>query len=443
MNENRIFALLDQLWSDLHASDFIWQVLVLLLALGAAWWLSFRLRQQDEQKRGDVGAQSALRTFGSGSLKRIAFPLIALLLVVILRKVLAALHWEHLSLLHLAGPLLVSLALARMFAYVLRRVLPQGLFLTSFERVVTVVIWFGVILHLTGLADPVIEALEQVSIPVGKQKLDLWMLVHGTVTVGVTLLVALWIASLIESRLMAAEKLDANLREVMARLAKAVLAVIALLSSLSLVGIDVTALSVFSGALAVGLGFGLQKIAANYVSGFIILLDRSIRLGNLVAVDATTTGTVSQITTRYTVLKMLTGTEVIIPNEYLVSNIVRNLSFSDTRVRVAVNVQVSYKTDLDQAMQLMIDAARQQERVLSDPEPAVMLTDFADSGINLELGFWIPDPEAGTGGVRSDINLAIWKAFRENGIEIPYPQREVRVLGSPSGKLGVGGTEST
>ena len=443
MNENRIFALLDQLWSDLHASDFIWQVLVLLLALGAAWWLSFRLRQQDEQKRGDVGAQSALRTFGSGSLKRIAFPLIALLLVVILRKVLAALHWEHLSLLHLAGPLLVSLALARMFAYVLRRVLPQGLFLTSFERVVTIVIWFGVILHLTGFADPVIEALEQMSIPVGKQKLDLWMLVHGTVTVGVTLLVALWIASLIESRLMAAERLDANLREVMARLAKAVLAVIALLSSLSLVGIDVTALSVFSGALAVGLGFGLQKIAANYVSGFIILLDRSIRLGNLVAVDATTTGTVSQITTRYTVLKMLTGTEVIIPNEYLVSNIVRNLSFSDTRVRVAVNVQVSYKTDLDQAMQLMIDAARQQERVLSDPEPAVMLTDFADSGINLELGFWIPDPEAGTGGVRSDINLAIWKAFRENGIEIPYPQREVRVLGSPSGKLGVGGTEST
>ena len=442
MNENRIFALLDQLWSDLHASDFIWQVLVLLLALGVAWWLSFRLRQQNEQRSGEVGAQSALRTFGSGSLKRIAFPLIALVLVVILRKVLAALHWEYLSLLHLAGPLLVSLALARMFAYVLRRVLPQGLFLTSFERVVTIVIWFGVILHLTGLADPVIEALEQVSIPVGKQKLDLWMLVHGTVTVGVTLLVALWIASLIESRLMAAERLDANLREVMARLAKAVLAVIALLSSLSLVGIDVTALSVFSGALAVGLGFGLQKIAANYVSGFIILLDRSIRLGNLVAVDATTTGTVSQITTRYTVLKMLTGTEVIIPNEYLVSNIVRNLSFSDTRVRVAVNVQVSYKTDLDQAMQLMIDAARQQERVLSDPEPAVMLTDFADSGINLDLGFWIPDPEAGTGGVRSDINLAIWKAFRENGIEIPYPQREVRVLGSPSGKLGVGGTES-
>lgn len=430
MNERRIFALVDQLWRDAHATDFIWQVLVLLLALGAAWWLSSRLRRGADQTRPLPEQLSALRKFGAGSLKRIAFPLIALALVLILRKVLAALNWEHLSLLYLAGPLLVSLALARMFAYVLRRVLPAGIFLTRFERVITVVIWLGVILHLTGLADPVIEALQQVSFSFGKQKLDLWMLMHGTVTVGVTLLVALWIASMIESRLLAAETMDGNVREVMARLAKAVLTVIALLCSLSLVGIDVTALSVFSGALAVGLGFGLQKIASNYVSGFIILLDRSIRLGNLVAVDATTTGTVSQITTRYTVLKTLTGTEVIIPNEYLVSNIVRNLSFSDTRVRVAVVVQVAYRTDLERAMQIMVDAARRQERVLSDPAPAVMLTDFAESGINLELGFWVADPEVGTGGVRSEINLAIWKAFRENGIEIPYPQREIRVIGS-------------
>ena len=286
-----------------------------------------------------------------------------------------------------------------------------------------------------GIPAPVtqlIDALEQVSFRVGKQKFDLWMLIHGTVTIGVTLLVALWVASLLESRLMAADRMDANLREVMARLAKAVLTVVALLCSLSLVGIDVTALSVFSGAFAVGLGFGLQKIASNYVSGFIILLDRSIRLGNLVAVDTATSGTVSQITTRYTVLKTLTGTEVIIPNEYLVSNIVRNLSFSDTRVRVAVTVQVAYQTDLDQAMQIMVEAARRQERVLSDPEPAVLLTDFAESGINLELGFWVSDPEAGTGGVRSNINMAIWKAFRDNGIEIPYPQREIRVIGAPA-----------
>ena len=131
-------------------------------------------------------------------------------------------------------------------------------------------------------------------------------------------------------------------------------------------------------------------------------------------------------------LKTLTGTEIIIPNEYLVSNIVRNLSFSDTRIRVAVTIQVAYRTDLEQAMQIMVEAARRQERVLTDPAPSVLLTDFAESGINLELGFWVADPEAGTGGVRSDINMAIWKSFRESGIEIPYPQREVRVIATPA-----------
>ena len=165
------------------------------------------------------------------------------------------------------------------------------------------------------------------------------------------------------------------------------------------------------------------------MSGFIILLDRSIRLGNLVTVDQNVSGTVAQITTRYTVLKMLNGTEVIIPNEYLVNNIVRNQSFTDTRVRIGVPIQVAYGTDLEEAMALMIDAAKQQPRVLADPEPGVQLVEFAASGINLELGFWMNDPEQGTGGVRSDINMAIWRAFRANAIEIPFPQCEVRLIG--------------
>ena len=259
MNEKRMFALVDQLWSDLHATDFVWQALALLLVLAVAWWLSYRLRKGGEEAHESAEAQSALRQFGAGSLKRIAFPLIALTLVWVLRKVLVALHWEHLSLLYLAGPLLVSLALARMFAYVLRRVLPQGMFLTQFERIVTVVIWLGVILHLTGLAEPLIEALEQVSFRVGKQKFDLWMLLRGSVTVCVTLLVALWIASLVERRLMLVSEIDGNVRVVLARLAKALLSVIAVLFSLSLLGIDVTTLSVFSGALAVGVAGHLYQ----------------------------------------------------------------------------------------------------------------------------------------------------------------------------------------
>jgi len=338
----------------------------------------------------------------------------------------------HLSLLSVASLLLLSWAMVRVLVYVLRSIFPYGGFLKSFERLTTFAIWGGMVLEMTGLSETVIEWLEQIKFGVGKQKLDLWMVLHGSVTVLATLLVALWGASLIERRLLAAQEMDANLREVLARLAKAVLSVVALLLSLSLVGIDVTALSVFSGALAVGLGFGLQKIASNYVSGFIILLDRSIRLGNLVALDDKTTGTVTRITTRYTVLQTLTGTEVIIPNEYLVSNMVRNLSFSDSQVRVTTSVSVAYDTDIERAMELMTAVALQHPRVLKDREPGVQLTQFGDSGLNLELGFWIADPEAGTGNVRSEINLSVLRSFRENNIVIPFPQREVRVLAEAS-----------
>ena len=214
------------------------------------------------------------------------------------------------------------------------------------------------------------------------------------------------------------------------RVAKALLALLALLLSLSLVGIDITALSVFSGALAVGLGFGLQKIASNYVSGFIILLDRSVQLGNLISLDDGTSGTISSITTRYSVLKTLGGTEIIIPNEYLVSNIIRNLSYTDRRVRVAVQIQVGYDTDVEKLIPEMVQLALQNPRILPDPLPGALITELADNGVQLELGAWVADPERGTGGVRSALYLALLKHCRENGIEIPFPQREVRILQS-------------
>ncbi len=428
MNEEKFFRLLHAVLKDFGHAEFVWALLALVAVLVASWWISRRLREPEFMK--ERPGRSALRTFGAGGFRRISFPLVALALLLTVRKVLYLTGWQHLGLLDLAVPLLVAWVLARVLVYVVRCVFHDGGFLSVFERFITTAVWAVLVLDMSGLSESVIEILEQVSFIVGKQKLDLWMVLHGTVTVGFTLLIALWIASLIENRLMAADKMDGNLREVLARLTKAFLSVVALLLSLSLVGIDVTTLSVFSGALAVGLGFGLQKIASNYVSGFIILLDRSIRLGNLVAVDDKTTGTVTQITTRYTVLRTLTGTEVIIPNEYLVGNIVRNLSFTDTRVRVAVSVQVAYGTDLEKLMPMMVEVAQQHPRVLAEPPAAVLLVEFADSGLNLELGFWIADPENGTGNVRSEVNLALWKCFCEQGVEIPYPQREVRLLGA-------------
>ncbi|WP_300456514.1 mechanosensitive ion channel domain-containing protein [Accumulibacter sp.] len=428
MNEKEMFALLVGLWRDLRDPGFLWQVVALAACLLLAWGLSrYGQRREFARSRTDHGV---LRSFGTGSLKRVAFPLLALVFVLVVRKAFRYWHWGPISLLDLALPLLLSLALVRAAIYILRHAFQAGSLLASSERFIGMGIWFCLALYITGLAEPIVELLEQVTFTAGKQKLDLWTLLTGLVTVCVTVLVALWLSGEIENRVLANDKLDANTRVVLGRLVKAVLSVIALLLSLSIVGIDMTALSVFSGALAVGLGLGLQKIASNYVSGFILLLDRSVCIGHLVAIDATTSGVVTQITARYTVVRTLTGTEVIIPNEYLVSNIVRNESFTDSRLRVTISIQVAYGTDLEQAMRLMREAAQAQPRVLTDPPPQALLSAFADSGINLELGFWIGDPQEGTGGVRSAINLAIWRSFRDEGIEIPFPQREVRVVGS-------------
>ena len=426
MNEKQIFALLRQLWKDVYVPEFYWVAFFLLLLIGIAWWLSWQLNKRLSPPSPEK--QGGLRAFGEASLARLSFPVLALLLVLMLRKLLILLAWTHLSLLHLVITPLLAWALARMLVHVLRCVFFRSLLLTRMEHIVAVVVCIWILLDLVGMVDPLIEMLQQVNFVVGKQKLDLWSVLYGSGTIGFTLLIALWFASLIENRLMSTQQIDANVREVLARLNKAFLLVMALLFSLQLVGIDITALSVFSGALAVGLGFGLQKIASNYVSGFIILLDRSIRLGNLVAIDDTTTGTITQITTRYTVLRTLTGVEHIIPNEYLVGHIVRNLSFSDTRLRVPISLRVAFDTDLDKLMPLLESLGRQHPRVIADPAPFAMVTGFGDFGVHIDLGVWVADPEKGTGDVRSEISQSILKTFREQGIVIPYPQRDVRML---------------
>lgn len=428
MKTQKVSHFLDTLLSDLKDTEFLWALAALAMIIGVSWWLSRRVRGP----RFPVSslAWRPVRDFGESEARRIAFPLVALVLLSLTRKFFPLTGWPAHRLLDLASPFLFAWLLANVFVYVLRCIFSQGRSLRAFERFMTFVIWGVIALDMTGLGAPVIEALEQVHVVIGKQRLDLWMLLRGTTTVGLTLLFALWIGSLIERRLMLAGNLDANLREVLGRVAKALLALLALLLSLSLVGIDITALSVFSGALAVGLGFGLQKIASNYVSGFIILLDRSVQLGNLISLDDGTSGTISSITTRYSVLKTLGGTEIIIPNEYLVSNIIRNLSYTDRRVRVAVQIQVGYDTDVEKLIPEMVQLALQNPRILPDPLPGALITELADNGVQLELGAWVADPERGTGGVRSALYLALLKHCRENGIEIPFPQREVRILQS-------------
>jgi len=407
----------------LNEADLGWQLLIiagcLLLAL-----LGERLLLRHQPVEGRAWE------LGRRGLKRIAFPLLALLLVLLARAVAG--EWISVGLFALAMPLLASLAVIRIVFYVLRVSLVGAAWLASFERVFALMVWAIVALHILGLLPEVIAVIESVSFNIGKQKLNLWHLLQGLVAVMATVLAALWLSSTIEARLEGAVGLDDNLRQVFARLTKALLILLAVLIVLPLVGIDLTTLSVFGGALGVGLGFGLQKIASNYVSGFIILLDHSIRIGNTITVGADR-GVVTRITTRYTVVKNATGVEALVPNELLVGSVVQNESYSDPKVRIALPVQVSYDSDLERAMAIMMAAVQAQERVLADPPPAVFLKEFADSGINLELGVWIADPGNGTSPLRSEINLAIWRDFKQAGIAIPFPQREIRILGGAQG----------
>lgn len=407
--------LISDLWADLGNPDFIWQACALLACLGLAMLIARGWRRRFEEGAGRISDAGA----------RLAFPLSGMVLVAAAR--LALKPFIHVNLLKVAMPLLGSMALVRSVVFVLRQAFPKAAWLTAWERIIAAVVWGWLALYITDLAPYVIESLEQVQFKIGQQAVDLWMILRGVVTIFLTVVLALWIAGVIEARLMQVESLDGNLRIVGVRVAKAVLTVVAILISLSLVGIDMTALSVFTGALGVGLGFGLQKIASNYVSGFIILLDRSIRIGNIVQVGADS-GEVTQITTRYTVLKHPGGVEYIVPNETLIGGVVQNQTFSDTRIRLVTTVGVAYDTDLDLAVRLMTSVAAAHERVLVDPPPKVFLSRFGDSSLDLELGFWITDPEGGKGNVLSDINFGVWRAFKENNIVIPFPQREIRIL---------------
>jgi small-conductance mechanosensitive channel len=416
-------ALLLDLWADLQSVSVLWQVGTLVACIAAGWLLS---HYYDRRLLGRAPAD-ATQALSIGSLKRLMFPLSALVLVLVAKAVLR--HWHSTHLLNVAAALLLAMALIRMSIYIMRHTFAPSAWLRASERWISWVAWGGVAIYLTGLWPYVREALLEIGFTLGEQRFSLLLVLQGTLSVIVTILVAMWLGQLIESRLMRATSMQVNLRVMFSKLAQTLLLLAAILVALPAVGIDLTVLSVFGGMLGVGIGFGLQKIAANYISGFIILMDRSVSLGDLVTIGEHT-GTLTRMTARYVVVRSLGGLEAIIPNETIITSTVLNHSFSDRKVRVGLPIQVAYATDLDLARKIMVDAAIAHPRVLKDPAPGALIVTFADSGINLELGVWVGDPDQGVAGLRSDLYATIWREFQAQGIEIPFPQREIRVLGN-------------
>jgi len=360
--------------------------------------------------------------FGERLVDGLLFPLLALLAALGARW--ALMGTVPLAVFKLAIPILTSLAVIRLTVRVLTVAFPASRPMRVIERWVSWFAWIGVALWVTGILPTVMDALSDVGWNMGATHVTLRNLIEGTLSVIVVLVIVLWVSAAIEAQLLKGATANLSLRKIAANATRAALLFVGLLIALSVAGIDLTALSVLGGAIGVGLGLGLQKLASNYVSGFVILAERSLRIGDMVRVDGFE-GRITDISTRYTVIRSLGGRESIVPNEQLITQRVENLSLADPRVLLNTVVQVAYGTDLDVLMPQLLAVVSKVPRVLTDPAPAVQLSAFAADGLELTVLFWIADPENGQGSVKSEVNLALLRALGAAGVEIPYPQRVV------------------
>jgi small-conductance mechanosensitive channel len=423
-----LLSLIEDLTGDLRDPSLLWQSGAIVASIIVGWTLAGLLKK----RFGRRDTQTGMLRFGVESFGRVIAPLAVVGLLALSRIVLVNFH-HHVNLIKVALPIFGSLAVIRFTVYLLRRVFARNgrtisPSMLAFEKVFQLLVWLAFVLYITGLWNDVFLYLDSTRLPLGKYQVSIADILQAALSVAVLLMLALWAGAALEEQLMKVQGMHTNLRVVMSRTARAVLILVAVLMSLSLVGIDLTVLSVFGGALGVGLGLGLQKIASNYVSGFVILLDRSLTIGDMITVDKYS-GKVTQINTRYTVLQGLDGMESIVPNEMLVSGAVQNSSLSSSLVNISTRVSVAYDTDVDTVLKLLEDAALTVERVQKEKPPSATLVSFGADGLDLQVSFWIDDPQNGRGGVTSDVNRAIWRALKENNISVPFPQREMRILG--------------
>jgi small-conductance mechanosensitive channel len=392
------------------------ELMVLALCVGLAWLAVVGLRKS-------IGRSERSIWFGRNDLDGVLFPLVLLCLGFAARIVVD--RYINAAVLTLAIPVLVALVVIRTGVKVLQVAFAQALWVRALEHTLSWVAWVAMVMWVSGLLPMVLHELDQISWKVGGSQLSVRNILEGIVSASAVLIITLWISSGIESRLLRSATGDAlSLRKAVSNATRALLLFLGLILALSIVGIDLTALSVLGGAVGVGIGFGLQKLAANYVSGFVILAERSLRIGDHVRVDGFE-GMVTEINARFTVVRSQTGRESIVPNEMLVSSRVENLSLADSVVYQSTKVQVGYDSDVAQVIALLTQAALAQPRVLRDPEPTVQLSEFAPDGLEFTVVYWINDLQNGQGNLRSDINMAILAALRQNSIVIPFPQQVV------------------
>lgn len=417
MGEHHFFQAVD-LTRVLHfgVGELVIELALLGSALGFAFGLTWLLGRRQ------VGDSV---WYGRYLMDGVLLPVVALLAVYVAYRWRLA-HPPMLGILVVAVPVLLTLVAIRLFARVVVTAFPVATWARVLERFLSWAAWLTVLAWLTGAAPFVLNELDQITLHFGKNTISMRMIMDGVISCGLVLAVVLWVSKLIETQLLQNAVQDLSLRKVLGNTIRAGMLLIGSLVTLTMIGVDLTALSVLGGALGVGLGFGLQKLAANYVSGFVILLERSLRIGDNVSVDGFQ-GVVVDIKTRYTLVRGTNGHDSIIPNEMLITQRVENLSLGDSKVLLQVNVTVAYNSQPAQVKALLEAAAAKCDRVLRDPAPLALLVELASDGIAFKVNFWISDPQNGQLSVISDVNCALLAELQAHGVDIPYPQRVVHV----------------
>jgi small-conductance mechanosensitive channel len=424
----RIEAFFDILFTRNVAAE----IAAVAVCMWVGWMVGAALRSR--YRRSGISTPTALTStyLATEGIVVVTPVVVALLLVTLARGLLFAWHFD-VTLMDAAMRLIGAYVVVRVAVFLFAASLGNKSWMLNWEDRLTFLIWLAIAAEYLGWLDAIIATLDSIGVAAGKTRITVWSILKLLFTLTLFVLVAAWISRWVERRLKKLSTLAPSTRIGIAKFANAFLIGLSILMGLNAAGVDLTALTVLTGAIGLGLGFGLQSIAANFVSGFVLLMDRSIKPGDVISLSGqagTSTenfGWVQELRGRYVVVRDRDGVEMLVPNQQLISNAVINWSYTDPRIRLKLPVRVSYDDDPELALRILLDACEGQSRVLRDPLPVSRLMHFGDSGIELELRFWIADPQDGVNNVRSDVNRAIWRLFKEQNITIPVTQHEIRM----------------
>jgi small-conductance mechanosensitive channel len=420
----------------LSTRNVLLEIGAVAMCLLAGWFVGIALRDRHRRRRIKEPTALTWNYFAAQASVVIIPVVIALFLVVLARSLMESWHYD-VSVLEAAARLIGAYIVVRLSVLLFAASLGNKSWMQHWENRLTLLIWLAIAAEYLGWLDPIIAGLDSIGIATGKSRVTVWSVLKLLFTLTLFVLVAAWISRWVERRLKKLSNIAASTRIGISKFANAFLIGLSILMGLNAAGVDLTALTVLTGAIGLGLGFGLQSIAANFVSGFVLLMDRSIKPGDVISLSGqsgTSTenfGWVQELRGRYVVVRDRDGVEMLVPNQQLISNAVINWSYTDPRIRLKLPIRVSYQDDPELALRVLVAACEGQARVLRDPAPVSRLMHFSDSGIELELRFWIADPQEGVNNVRSDVNRAIWRLFKEHNLTMPVAQREILVHSAP------------